>query len=355
MQRRLTLIIPLLFGILLVLPFRSNSQNNEKTIFDRIEYIYGLKTVIDKGVWKGFSDKKFDLPLVYYTDSICYVANPTDKFITSRKPKLVHERKPVTIYKTEVIDRIPFHMETNMTFGDSSSAYTHKSPFMNCSSFEITRQTVPDVNATEQWATMVIHEYFHGFQFKHADHMNYFEDSIAMSSDTLKKVYKSEPWFKELVDDENKILLSALAATNDKQVSMLIDSFFVLREKRRLKTKQKLNYNISTVEQSYETMEGTARYVEYSLYTIFTKKRPDKSLSKSDSSYHSYKYFNKYTIENDPWLYLTEKTDYFYATGFNLVRLLDKLRSDYKTHLFKEGGLSLEQLLKQHRTKRNGS
>ena len=49
-------------------------------------------------------------------------------------------------------------------------------------------------------------------------------------------------------------------------------------------------------------------------------------------------------MENDPWLYTTGKS-YFYATGFNMVRLLDKLGIEYKIELFNKGELSLEQLL----------
>jgi hypothetical protein len=207
---------------------------------------------------------------------------------------------------------------------------------------------VPDVHSTEQWATMVIHEYFHGFQFKHPAHLNYFEKYIAVSADTLKKMYKSNPWFKESIDKENKILLTALSTADDKKIKTLIDSFFLLREQRRRQTKQQLNSDIVPIEQIYETKEGTARYVEYSLYSNFAKKTPNISLLKSDSSYHSYQYFRNYKIENDQWLYLSEKTNYYYAIGFNLVRLLDKLKIEYRTRLFNEGGLSLEQILKQH-------
>jgi len=108
------------------------------------------------------------------------------------------------------------------------------------------------------------------------------------------------------------------------------------------------------IEQSYETMEGTARYVEYSLYSNFAGKKPNNNLLKTDSSYHSYQYFRNYNIEKDQWLYLSDKTNYFYATGFNLVRLLDKLKIKYKTRLFNEGGLSLEQILKQMQAKKTG-
>jgi hypothetical protein len=40
--------------------------------------------------------------------------------------------------------------------------------------------------------------------------------------------------------------------------------------------------------------------------------------------------------------------NFFYATGFNMVRLLNKLKMPYKSRLFNEGGLSLEQILLQH-------
>ncbi len=344
----------LLLGVSLLLSFQQKLNSKDKVILDRIDYIYNLKSLVDKGAWKGFTDKKFDLPLVYYTDSVCYIANPTEKFILSYKPKLVFEKKDLQIFKTKLLDSIPFHMETSTTFGATSSAYNHRSPFMQCSSFEISRQYVPDLNATEQWATLVIHEYFHGFQFKHPAHLTYFEQNIAVSSDTLRKIYNSHPWFKASVDQENKMLLTALHTADEKQIKILVDSFFVLREQRRRQTKQQLKADIEPIEKSYETMEGTARYVEYSLYHNFATKNPNHNLLKSDSSYHSYQYFRDYNIEKDQWLYLSEKTNYFYATGFNLVRLLDKLKIAYKTRVFNEGGLSLEQILKQSWMNRYG-
>ena len=98
-------------------------------------------------------------------------------------------------------------------------------------------------------------------------------------------------------------------------------------------------------------MEGTARSVEYNLYGKFAVMSPDYKLAESDSSYHAYRYFKNYKIENDPWLYLTSKTTYFYATGFNMARLLDKLKIEYKSRLFNESGLSLEEVLKERSLK----
>jgi hypothetical protein len=249
--------------ICILFSFRQKPPKNEKVIFDRIVYINSLKQYIEKNVWKGFTDKEYQLPLIYYTDSFCYVLNPTERFVTSFNPKLVFESKGLKIYKTGLLDNQQFHMETSLTFGDTSTAYNHKSPFMNCSSFEITQKMVHDVNSTEQWTTMILHEYFHGFQLKHAGFQNYFAKNIATTpEDSLKKVYKSHQWFKESVDRENNILLTALNVSDAGQIKGMIDSFYVLREQRRMRTKQQLNFNITPIEQTFETMEGTARFAE---------------------------------------------------------------------------------------------
>ncbi len=92
-------------------------------------------------------------------------------------------------------------------------------------------------------------------------------------------------------------------------------------------------------------MEGTARYVEYSLYSKFSTKNPDYKLT-SDASFKSVAKFKHYNIESDKWIYKTEKTAYFYAIGFNMARLLDKFKIEYKKRLFNQGGLSLEDILR---------
>ena len=325
-------------------------STGEQTIHQRLSYLYNLKSFINAEVWPGFTDKRFDLPLVYYTDSVCYVANPTEYFVQSKKPTLVFTTRDLEVYKTPLLDSIPFHMETSVTFGDSSDAYNYKSPFMNCSSFEITQKTIPDVNSTEQWSTMVLHEYFHGFQFKHPAFLEYFQKNFTFAEDSLKRMYKRNDWFKSSVDTENRLLLAALETNEPARIGELIDSLFIVRGSRRDRATRELGVDVRTMEQIFETMEGTARYAEYSLYSTFATKTPDDALAKVDSSYHSYEYFRDYNIEKDQWLYLSEKTTgYFYATGFNMVRLLEKLKVDYKERLFYEGALSLEGLLRNYR------
>lgn len=276
--------VALLFFLVTIISSCKRVPNDkERVIFDRIQYIYSLKKIVNENVWKGFTDPQYAVPLIYYTDSACYVANPTAKFLNIFKPVLVFTKDQLKIYKNKLLDSIPFHMATWITFGDSTAAYNYKSPFMSCSSVEITKRTIPGVNSTEQWATMIIHECVHGFQYKHPPYLNRVMNIIGkLPEDTLEEIYKSHKWFKESIDKENDMLLSAIKSANKMETRKFIDTFFLLREQRRLRTIKELHFDIEPVEKVYETMEGTARYVGYSLYKGFATLRPDDKLVKHD-------------------------------------------------------------------------
>lgn len=321
-------------------------DDKDRVVIDRIGYVYGLKSLIGRKVWPGVNEDRFDVPLIYYSDSNSYTANPTAKFIDTFTPHLISESKELRIYKTSLLDSLPFHMAVGFEFGDSTAAYNYRSPFMNCSSVEITQNTVPDVPSTEVWATMVMHEYFHGFQLKHPGFFEHFEKiTLSMPRGSLHNIYRSNEWFRESVEKENEMLLSALKATENNEICSLIDSFFQLRNHRREQTKALFNSDIKPTEELLETMEGTARYVEFRLYNEFLTKLPDKKMMESDSCYGSYVYFRDFELEKEQWLYKAKGINYFYATGFNIARLLDKLQIEYKSRLFNEGELSLEKIL----------
>lgn len=331
-----------------------NSQNNEKIIFDRIDYIFNLKPILAKKYWKGFDEKKYDVALIYFTKTESYIANPQLDFINYYKPTLVFENSNVKIYKTSKrFDENQFHMQTSFGIDENIDKIIQPAPIMYCSSFEITSKKFPESTSTEYWATMIIHEYFHGFQFIHKKYINEVLKFSEVSEDSLSNVYKNNIWFQEKIKNENDFLLKAIQSNKKSEIETYITNFFNLREERRLETKSKLNLKIEQYEKIYETMEGTARYIEYNLQVEYATKKPDIKLLKSDSAYHSYKVFENYQMEKDPWLFTPGKR-YFYATGFNIVRLLDKLKINYKSRLFKEGKLSLDEILKTNYLKKNG-
>ena len=333
----------------LVLSCTDKDNGKEQKIFDRIEFVYNLKQTVDEKTWKTFNDKEYDLPLIYFTDTSSYIANPTEKFLNSFKSDLVFQNRQIKIYKTKSrFDSLPFHMETGMTLGDPTDNYNYHSPFMMCSSYEETYKTIPKVLSTEEWTTMIMHEYFHGYQYKHKPYIDYYEKEIVqIQPDSLKEIYKNNNWFKNSIDAENELLLKAISETDIVKTANIIKDFFALRTQRRKTVSEKLKFDISNYEKCYETMEGTARYIEYSLYNLYSTRRPDYKLLKSDTSFKSFKKFRNYDITNDEWLYKTEKTTYFYAVGFNMARLLDKLKVEYKSKLFKQGQITLEDILRE--------
>lgn len=330
-----------------VFSFKDKDKSKEQKILDRIEFVYNLKQTVDQSTWPTFNDQEYDLPLIYFTDTGSYIANPTDKFLASFTSDLVFQNSQIRIYKTKNrIDSLPFHMETEITLGDPTDEYNYHAPFMKCSSYEEVHKAIPKVHSTEQWVTMLMHEYFHGYQYKHKAFVAYYEKEIALiGEDSLKSIYKNNSWFKQSIDEENRLLLKAINENDRISRKKTIAHFFSLRKKRRKEVLAKLKLDISKYEQCYETTEGTARYIEYSLYTLFSTRKPDYKLLQSDPSFKSFDQFRNYNIQNDEWLYLTEKTAYFYATGFNLVRLLDQLKIEYKSKLFKQGATTLEDLL----------
>ena len=289
----------------------ADAQRLNKDV-ERLQYVYALKVVINDSVWSGFADKQYDVPLLYYGDTCCYVVNPTEKFLDKYPSVLIHRDYNIQIYQTEKVDDKPFHM--HVTFTDEESNIDYRTPIMRCSSLEQTSKTIPDVTSVNEWATMVMHEYFHGFQFKNDGYLDIYDTiTNAVLPDTLIELAASHDWYRESITQENDFLLKAIDANDIEASKAYIQSFFELRNERRERVKKELCIDIVALEQLYETMEGSARYIEYCLY----------------------RHFGNFNLSDAKWLY-TVGRKYYYATGFNLLRLSDKLEIDYKHTIFKD-------------------
>jgi len=74
-------ILTLIFLIIALYSCTNKTKNTEQIIFARIEYIFNLKPIIAKQIWSDFDNKIYDLPLIYYTNSNSYIANPPKEFL----------------------------------------------------------------------------------------------------------------------------------------------------------------------------------------------------------------------------------------------------------------------------------
>ena len=300
------------------------AQQDTSTVVSRLQYVYALKNVINDCVWQGFADKKNDVPLIYYDDTCCYVVNPSDKILAQCKAKPVFQNDNINIFQTQRIDNIPFHMHVTIT-DEKKDRIDYCTPIMRCSSLEQTSKTIPDVTTVKEWATMVMHEYFHGFQFKQNGFFDAYERVFSeCPSDTLPTLQAQLEWYKESILQENELLLKAIDAPDLDATKAHIQAFLQLRDIRRSRIREELNIDITAAEQFMEIMEGSARYIEYQLY----------------------EYFGNFNLDDAKWLYTAGK-NYFYATGFNLLRLLDKLGVEYHSRIFADV-TALEKVLREY-------
>lgn len=307
-----------LFLVLTACGAQSNRlTSSEGVILSRIQQIRELRTAAAEW-WPGFETPEYDTPLLYYTDSICYAVNPTQQFRDTFGAHLVYHDSEIEIYKTALPDTLPFHMETQLSFGDST-AYNGKIPFLCCSSPELTRKVVSDITNDTLWLPMVLHEYMHGFQFQQPGFAETFAKEItSIDESKLARLHKQYAWFHEAIKSENGTLLAALDAKSKADRDSCIGRFLVLRTDRKHRMAQELGDSTVRTEEIYELMEGDARFVE------------------AQAGFR----LECYT-EADKWLYDTAHSGYFFATGYNLIRLLDSCGID-KSHLFTERLLPLE-------------
>lgn len=320
---------------------------NETVIFYRIEALLQLRKVVLENQWPGSTSPEFDIPIIYYADSTCYVVNPTEKFLKQYKVELKYKKGKTTIYKTQGrIDSIPFHMETLVS--DVETEYHYMSPWGRVSSLEETRKFAPSLSVRE-WSGMLLHELFHGYQFHHKDFREYaFKTKLVFSviNDTLQSYYNNYDWYKKGVDQENELLLQAIEAKDKESRKSLALKMLAVRDERRKMVAGQLNKPVEFYEPGFETMEGTARYIEGGIGTALQQTQFSKELLKLDTNY-SKAALNK-PDSNPQAGYKTEVSQkYTYATGYNMARLLDKFGSDYKKRLFKTPELTLEKCLRE--------
>ena len=74
---------------------------------------------------------------------------------------------------------------------------------------------------------MVMHEYFHGFQFKNDGYLETYETiTNTVLPDTLIALAACHGWYKESITQENDLLLKAIDASDIEASRAYIQSFF---------------------------------------------------------------------------------------------------------------------------------
>ncbi|MCH4824437.1 hypothetical protein ML462_14790 [Gramella lutea] len=109
------------------------------------------------------------------------------------------------------IDSVPFHMEVMISFDQAdSSRFYFQNPLEQYSSVEEVGIMIPSVESTEMWASMVVHEMFHHFQYNNENFREYARSEISnlpFNIRDLISLCREDQEFLAMIQNENEYLL----------------------------------------------------------------------------------------------------------------------------------------------------
>lgn len=320
-----------------------SQDKTTKLAIARIQYVYQLKKEIGNKAWPSFGEEKYNIPIIYYAGDTTYIANPHEKFQKQFNPRLIFTSGDIKIFQlNHRIDTARLRMLVSVTFGPDTAAYDYYTPYMKCNSREEFIKVTNFRPDTQGWAAMILHEFFHGFQFQYDGYLRYASQANLTNraiGEALQNLYATQQWYKDYVNTENQLLMKAYKANRKKETDSLIDEFFKIRNERRSHISSSPDFKFDLNEKNFETLEGCARFIEYYVFTIPVG---DKHLTSIDENFTINPSHLPGSIDA---LGNVTEGDYYYATGFNIARLLTKLNIDFKPMLFKQPDISLEDIL----------
>lgn len=332
--------------IILLLGVFDDKKNNTDVTCERIHYLVNTKSSVAKKYWKDFDRQLLFGPMLYYTKKGLFTINANKAL----KEKIHIETytckdSDISVGFSAIIDTTGFYM--NVSYEDKDTlALEYKNTLGMFSDIELTEKFVPDVNDTEEWMTMVIHEMFHQYQ---RNFEKFREKQISsqrdFDRDTLNYLFKNKKWFHKNVKHENELLLKILEEHREDSISIHISKYLQSKEQRFSRVKKELGIEISDLEGSLSKSEGTARYIEYCAKLTLKMSSNNQVLSKIDTKYVADR-FKDYDLKQDSWMY-NLGGGYYYSIGFNTTRVLEKLKINYQEDIFSENK-PLDQYLKEY-------
>ena len=318
----------------------------------RISFALHLKKSVAESTWLDFGKKRTEGTLIYFDKDRSEVFFPGPDVM-----KTLHDYNQFSddYLLTKRTDSIPYHMEVMISFDSAdASQFFYDHPVEQYSSVEEIGNYIPSVESTEMWATMVIHEMFHHFQYNNENYQEYAKSTIGIlpfNINNLISLCQEDEEFLPMIQKENDYLMQAISEDNTDIRDSLISTY--LHERKSRIQKYSIEHtNLEQVENYYVIQEGSARYIEYKSMFILSDfaNRADPPVVLDDSMFKSYSEFEEIDLNDPAFNYLTyaAPTDYHYTIGFNIMRLLDELKVEYKTNLLNNPEKGLHQYLEDY-------
>jgi hypothetical protein len=145
-----------------------------------------------------------------------------------------------------------------------------------------------------------------------------------ITSDSLKALRRNYEWYRDMLSKENALLKKAYEASDIHEVRHILSGFFSIRDKRLKTVKDRLGLDIIEFYPIIETVEGSARYIEYCLA-------------------------REQGITDTDWMTNLDSNSCYYASGLYLMLIMDKFGIPYKEELFLKYNTLTELILNRTR------
>ncbi|MFH6768810.1 hypothetical protein V8G56_08690 [Gaetbulibacter aquiaggeris] len=318
----------------------------------RIAFVLNLKQKVAEKAWPGFGEKNTEGTLIYFNGNNSEVFFPNALVIKTLDEYTQYGENYLLTSRT---DSIPYHMENMLSFDESdASRFFYDSPVEQYSSVEEIGNYIPSVESTEMWSTMVIHEMFHHYQLNNKNYKTYAKSPIsglALNPNTLISLFKEDQNFLPMIQSENEYLMQALSEEDTIVRDELISKYLNARESR-IQLYSEAYPDLEQVENFYVIQEGSARYIEYESMLILSDyaNNSNSTVIANDPMFKSYSEFKEVNLSDKAFDYLTyaSPSTYYYAIGFNMMRLLDELKVEYKSKLLNNPDIGLHNYLEDY-------
>ncbi|WP_128548285.1 hypothetical protein [Larkinella soli] len=316
------------------------AKPEERIICAQLAYLKEVKQRVAKSHWPDFGRQVWEGEIRIMTPQSIFIVNP-EKASLDGQPYEECACPVVKVVRLKDTVNTAFVMNTN--FYDGIAA---------CSDWSISHKVIPGIDDTESWILMVLHEMFHQFQSRQPAFREQFMDmwhkKQYIPQDSVGRLYKKYPDFQEQVQQENDLLLSCLQTDHSVHIDSMLHALLQIRQNRLATFRKISGFDIEPDENFEQIAEAGARYIEYHFATGLVDQPADESLAAIDANYRRHELYKSYSLQDQGRYLYIPTSKYFYALGFNSIRLLEKLGFPFRERLYSRKGVSFTALFKEY-------
>lgn len=299
----------------------------------RIQELYRVWNIAGHKAWPGFSNSNFNLRfiLISKTEQWAINVDPLPLYyskveVPSPLQGFVNSLAVTEPYRNEFGEKessFPVEMHRSLPPEFTNFQFNHSIYYVtSIDGFQTEGQTI----SADEWIHISIHELFHNYQDQFVNYSPKFSKEITFPyGETLKKDQKHNSY----LISELKFLAQAACSADRKQILQSLKRSLRIRKQRWNYVETKFGFSIKTWERYQTWAEGSARYVEHEVMSMWPM-YANNSVLKSDPTFKNYEGYKAESLNSWCREIAAYSHSYWYDLGFAYALILNKLDPTWK-------------------------